>query len=363
VFYSPALQNPFRIEAAGLRGCFRGCAGQFTSGSISNKRRSTKLPRSVQRLVPLAMALFCVVLGSLSWLAWGLINAQTLPVNANAQVIYPNQGKPVALSWQSHAHTLASLRTMDFSRFEPRAEAIVALEPEDNEDAGITPTSKGKVLARVNTVVQTAEEDDMPTERPSALVALAHQSESLYGDGGNLDMIDERLPCLSEPTDAPDDEAVPPPKPEGHVPVGTPNLTQLLVPVALNKISSPYGWRHGRMHQGIDYVAPIGTPIRAAQGGRVRYSGWQSGYGKLLVIEHAPGFETRYAHCSRLWAGVGQHVEQGQAIAAVGTTGHSTGPHLHFEVWRRGIAHNPSQFVRHTSLVAAQQANASQSRG
>lgn len=98
-------------------------------------------------------------------------------------------------------------------------------------------------------------------------------------------------------------------------------------------LTSGYGWRWGRMHRGIDIAGPVGTPIVAAAPGVVVRSGWNSGgYGNLVDIRHADGSMTRYAHNSRLLVRQGEQVRQGQQIAAMGSTGYSTGPHLHFEV-------------------------------
>ena len=97
--------------------------------------------------------------------------------------------------------------------------------------------------------------------------------------------------------------------------------------------TSGYGWRWGRMHRGIDVAGPVGTPIVAAASGVVVRSGWNSGgYGNLVDIRHPDGSLTRYAHNSRLLVREGQQVGQGQQIAEMGSTGRSTGPHLHFEI-------------------------------
>ncbi|MDJ0702977.1 MAG: peptidoglycan DD-metalloendopeptidase family protein [Leptolyngbyaceae cyanobacterium MO_188.B28] len=98
-------------------------------------------------------------------------------------------------------------------------------------------------------------------------------------------------------------------------------------------ITSGYGWRWGRMHRGVDIAGPVGTPIVAAAAGVVESAGWNSGgYGNLVDIRHADGSLTRYAHNSRLLVQRGQYISQGQQIAEMGSTGYSTGPHLHFEV-------------------------------
>ena len=97
-------------------------------------------------------------------------------------------------------------------------------------------------------------------------------------------------------------------------------------------ITSKFGPRKGRYHYGIDYGAPTGTPIVAAASGTVLKTSCGSGYGKCLVIQHGNGTQTLYAHANTIYVGVGTKVKQGQKVAAVGSTGRSSGPHLHFEI-------------------------------
>jgi murein DD-endopeptidase MepM/ murein hydrolase activator NlpD len=106
---------------------------------------------------------------------------------------------------------------------------------------------------------------------------------------------------------------------------------------AEGELSSPYGWRWGRMHRGIDIAGPIGTPIVAAASGVVSYADWNDGgYGYLVEITHTDGSTTLYAHNDRILVNEGEVVEQGQQISEMGSTGFSTGPHLHFEVHAAG---------------------------
>ena len=98
-------------------------------------------------------------------------------------------------------------------------------------------------------------------------------------------------------------------------------------------------------HTGLDIAASTGTPIKAAASGVVTFSGTKSAYGKMLVISHGNGIETYYGHCSKLYAEVGDKVSQGETIAAVGSTGNSTGPHLHLEIRVNGVAYNPQNYV------------------
>ncbi len=100
-----------------------------------------------------------------------------------------------------------------------------------------------------------------------------------------------------------------------------------------------------RFHSGVDIAAAGGSPIRAADSGTVIHAGWMGGYGNCLIIDHGGGYSTLYAHCSVLYAGYGQAVRQGQAVAAVGSTGYSTGPHLHFEVRINGDPVDPAGFI------------------
>ena len=111
--------------------------------------------------------------------------------------------------------------------------------------------------------------------------------------------------------------------------------------------TSGYGWRWGRMHRGIDVANNVGTPIMAARSGRVVFSGWhEGGYGYLVTLQHPDGSRSLYAHNSRLMVSPGQDVRQGNVIALMGSTGRSTGPHLHFEIHPPGAgATNPLQFL------------------
>jgi murein DD-endopeptidase MepM/ murein hydrolase activator NlpD len=108
-------------------------------------------------------------------------------------------------------------------------------------------------------------------------------------------------------------------------------------------VTSGFGWRWGRMHEGIDISAPCGTPTRAVAAGTVIFSGWMGGYGNLVVVDHGNGLSTAYAHLSAIYASGG--VGQGQTIGAVGTTGSSTGCHLHFEVRVNGGAVDPMGYL------------------
>ena len=120
----------------------------------------------------------------------------------------------------------------------------------------------------------------------------------------------------------------------------------------VGRMTSQFGWRSdpirgGRdFHTGLDIAAPHGRSIVAAASGRVVYAGWMSGYGKTLVISHSGGMTTMYAHCSKLLASQGKSVKRGEKIALMGSTGRSTGCHLHFEVRRGGTPVNPIKLLK-----------------
>jgi murein DD-endopeptidase MepM/ murein hydrolase activator NlpD len=124
----------------------------------------------------------------------------------------------------------------------------------------------------------------------------------------------------------------------------TPSASGFIWPVN-GPVTSPFGWRWGRMHEGIDIGVGYGTPIHAAAAGRVVYAGWMSGYGNLVAIDHGRGISTAYGHQSSIAVSVGQVVSQGQTIGYVGCTGHCFGPHLHFEVRINGAPVDPLGYL------------------
>ncbi|WP_047551224.1 M23 family metallopeptidase [Methylotenera sp. G11] len=123
-------------------------------------------------------------------------------------------------------------------------------------------------------------------------------------------------------------------------------------PVAAAFNSSSFGWRidpfngHKAFHEGLDFTAAMGTPIFAAAGGIVSTAEQTPDYGKLVKIDHGSGLETRYAHASRLYVRAGERVEKGQKIAEVGSTGRSTGPHLHYEIRLAGNPLDPRKYLK-----------------
>jgi murein DD-endopeptidase MepM/ murein hydrolase activator NlpD len=130
----------------------------------------------------------------------------------------------------------------------------------------------------------------------------------------------------------------------GSTGTGQPSAAGLVWPCD-GVVVSGFGMRWGRMHEGIDIGCAYGTPNRAAAAGTVIYSGWLGGYGNLVVIDHGNGLSTAYAHASSLLVAVGQSVSQGETVSLVGSTGNSSGPHLHFEVRVNGQAVDPLLYL------------------
>jgi len=118
-------------------------------------------------------------------------------------------------------------------------------------------------------------------------------------------------------------------------------------PTSRGSLTSRFGTRWGRAHEGIDVGLPIGSSVKASDGGKVTFSGYKNGYGYCVIVDHGGGLSTLYGHNSKLLVKAGQSVFQGQEIAKSGNTGRSTGPHLHFEVRKNGRPVNPLNYVKY----------------
>ena len=175
------------------------------------------------------------------------------------------------------------------------------------------------------------------------------KTNRLQRDGGDIVIGEELLvPGGEKPTPTPvytvtapsSFRSVAAPPPSVNAPAGS----GYLWPAGVRYISQYYGWRH----TGLDIAGKLGTPIYATRGGTVIKSqcGYNGGYGCYIIIDHGGGVQTLYGHHSELYVSSGQQVSQGQTIAAMGSTGRSTGPHLHFEVIINGYKQNPLQYVR-----------------
>ncbi|MBN1882967.1 MAG: peptidoglycan DD-metalloendopeptidase family protein [Deltaproteobacteria bacterium] len=135
------------------------------------------------------------------------------------------------------------------------------------------------------------------------------------------------------------------------VPEGDTNVGEIILNKGLflwpteGLVYSLFGMRWGRMHRGMDISGKSGTPVLAARDGTVTFAGVKGGYGNIVILSHQDGYETRYAHLSSIKASVGDTVKTGDVIGLMGSTGRSTGPHLHFEIRKDDTARNPLFFL------------------
>lgn len=171
--------------------------------------------------------------------------------------------------------------------------------------------------------------------REAALAAIEEDEEHLREEIAGLEAQSERLAAAIRAAQAP-----------SATPITTPvtGSGALAWPVS-GPVTSGFGPRWGRMHEGIDIAVGTGTPVGAAAPGTVIYAGWLGGYGNLVVVDHGGGLSTAYAHNSVLLVGVGQSVSTGTVIARSGNTGNSSGPHVHFEVRVGGRAVDPLGYL------------------
>jgi murein DD-endopeptidase MepM/ murein hydrolase activator NlpD len=131
----------------------------------------------------------------------------------------------------------------------------------------------------------------------------------------------------------------------GAVPVRKPIVGEIDLSSSFGVRSDPFG-RGAAMHSGLDFRGDTGDPVRATANGTVATAGWNGGYGKMVEIDHGNGISTRYGHMSEIIVKVGQSVRIGQTVGKIGSTGRSTGPHLHYETRIEGDAVDPQKFLR-----------------
>ena len=178
--------------------------------------------------------------------------------------------------------------------------------------------------------------DSLADSKEHKLIALSELSEQEQAEASEIDALQASSAVLGAQIRAA--------QASSDGPTATPSSAGLIWPVP-GSVTSPFGWRWGRMHQGIDIGVGYGTPIRAAASGTVIYCGWEGGYGNLVAIDHGGSLATAYAHQSSIAVACGQQVSQGQVIGYVGSTGHSFGPHLHFEVRINGNPVDPLGYL------------------
>jgi murein DD-endopeptidase MepM/ murein hydrolase activator NlpD len=195
------------------------------------------------------------------------------------------------------------------------------------------------IAARTNQAREVRDElvgarNDLADTKQQKLTDLSQLSTLDRADIGEIDALQAASAALANRIRAAQSSA----------PTSAPSASGLVWPLS-GPVTSPFGWRWGRMHEGIDIGVPYGTAIHAAASGTVIYCGWESGYGNLTVIDHGGGLATAYGHQSSIAVSCGQQVSQGEVIGYVGSTGHSTGPHLHFEVRVNGSPVDPMGYL------------------
>lgn len=179
-------------------------------------------------------------------------------------------------------------------------------------------------------------------QRASRVVEVPHSSEPGIG-GGSVEPIATATPERRGAQLVSRSGSTRPPFP-GH------QLGESFVWPVVAPVSSSFGIRNGRPHRGVDLAANHGDSIRAAMSGKVVVAGEVTGYGQTVILEHPGGTRTLYAHCSVLHVTAGQQVKQGQLIANVGSTGISTGPHLHFEIMINDRHYDPIPYLPNIKL-------------
>ncbi len=257
------------------------------------------------------------------------------------------------------------------SQFESRSEAALMSSLGDsgaaNRDAGYIRENIGVLAAKVGDMQariialeglaqRVADASGVSYTDPEVQLSLeqamvdAHEAEPMFGHGWTAETLGRELDMLERDLTSGKDrlgllDAVLTRR------VGTKESLPTFSPVDHPYMSSSYGWRRhpitGRhaMHEGLDFAAPRGTPIHAASGGIVTLARYVPGYGKTVEISHGNGLVTRYAHASSISVKPGELITRGQQIARVGSTGRSTGAHLHFEVRVAGHALDPTLFL------------------
>ena len=229
------------------------------------------------------------------------------------------------------AMAVARARTDATRRSVARATAVV--EARTNEERAVRDR-----LIRDQAALKVARSDKQRT-----LASIEADEEEFLHEVAGLERVSGQLAAQIRSAQASSSAQASGPA-VSYAPSGTPSASGLIWPCS-GPVTSGFGWRWGRMHEGIDIAVPTGTPIVAAASGTIIYAGWMGGYGNLVVVDHGGGLATAYGHNSSLAVGPGQAVAQGQIISYAGSTGNSTGPHLHFEVRVNGSPADPLGYL------------------
>jgi len=239
-----------------------------------------------------------------------------------------DQRRRVKLVYQADQQSLLSLKSQADHINQQKKE----IEQQKNQIALLT---QQLLAQKAQFEAQLASQQELVTRLNSDRLALEAAQEQLEADSKGIGILIQRIVAA------------------GKARLRTPVILgtgQLTYPSDAS-ITSSFGWRrhpilgYSRFHSGIDFGASYGSTIRAADRGTVIFAGWYGGYGYTVVIDHGGSISTLYGHSSKLYVSEGQSVQRGQAIAAVGSTGLSTGPHLHFEVRKDGAPVDPSRYL------------------
>lgn len=287
--------------------------------------------------------------------ALGTSLAQGTPPLATAPAENPPVAPQAALAWQLEAGTSS---VSDYVRRAPTASAPQFGDMAEEAEERLTPfhgitytVQEGDTVGQIaadyaidSQVVLEANgldaEGRITTGQVLYLPGARPRRNQLASRGGYTRR-ETPTPAVPKPAPTPAPAPAPAPNPEAE-----PAISQSFIwPVTTARYFSEFGERDDGFHSGLDMAAPEGTPAVAAQAGMVVFAGWSSGYGNLVIIDHGNGVQTKYAHASALLVTVGTEVAQGQPVILIGSTGRSTGPHLHFEVMIDGVAKNPRNFL------------------
>jgi murein DD-endopeptidase MepM/ murein hydrolase activator NlpD len=224
------------------------------------------------------------------------------------------------------------------------SQAKLSVQQARKKTAKLRKTIEGESRAIASRAEQARQDRDalvgaqssLSSTQHQKLVALSSLTASERAEAGEIDALQASSAALAGQIRAEQQSS--------SSETATPSSAGLIWPVN-GPITSPFGWRWGRLHQGIDIGVPTGTPIHAAAAGKVIYCGWEEGYGNLVVLDNGGNLATAYAHQSAIAVTCGEEVSQGETIGYVGCTGHCTGPHLHFEVRINGNPVDPLGYL------------------
>lgn len=279
-----------------------------------------------------------------------------LDVLARRLVNIYEQGQPSTLDFMIGAGSLDEMLTMtDYATLigkEDRKiadqvrEAKLAMQTERKHTRGVRARVHGEqrtINARAAQVRATRDalvgaRNSLSSTQQKKLVALNKLTASEQAEASEIDALQAASNRIADQIRAEQQQN------NAGQPASTPSSAGLIWPVS-GPVTSPFGWRWGRMHQGIDIGVPSGTPIHAAAAGTVIYCGWEEGYGNFVVLDNGGDLATAYGHQSSIAVTCGQHVNQGDIIGYTGCTGHCLGPHLHFEVRINGNPVDPLGYL------------------